>query len=76
VDTYEEWDNSVKRDSWPKVRGVVKNPVEHPHGAGKEQHTGKVFHRMVSQASRNMGLVEVLKGDSLKLNRRSSPSAI
>merc|ERR1711879_1089849 len=22
----------VKRNCWPKVRGVAKNPVEHPHG--------------------------------------------
>merc|ERR1711881_638666 len=22
----------VKRDCWPKVRGVAMNPVEHPHG--------------------------------------------
>ncbi|KAL2501066.1 60S ribosomal protein L8-3 [Forsythia ovata] len=24
----------VKRNSWPKVRGVAMNPVEHPHGGG------------------------------------------
>lgn len=24
----------VKRNSWPVVRGVAMNPVEHPHGGG------------------------------------------
>merc|ERR1712158_32292 len=28
----------VKRNSWPKVRGVAMNPVEHPHGGGNHQH--------------------------------------
>jgi large subunit ribosomal protein L8e len=31
----------VKRNNWPKVRGVAKNPVEHPHGGGNHQHIGK-----------------------------------
>merc|ERR1712158_323450 len=31
----------VKRNSWPKVRGVAINPVEHPHGGGNHQHIGK-----------------------------------
>ncbi|KAI5080954.1 hypothetical protein GOP47_0004137 [Adiantum capillus-veneris] len=30
----------VKRNCWPKVRGVVMNPVEHPHGGGNHQHIG------------------------------------
>jgi len=30
----------VKRNCWPKVRGVAKNPVEHPHGGGNHQHVG------------------------------------
>ncbi|GFQ04202.1 60S ribosomal protein l8-1 [Phtheirospermum japonicum] len=29
-----------KRNSWPKVRGVAMNLVEHPHGGGNHQHTG------------------------------------
>merc|ERR1712200_371723 len=28
----------AKRNSWPKVRGVAMNPVEHPHGGGNHQH--------------------------------------
>merc|ERR1712007_206136 len=31
----------TKRTSWPKVRGVAMNPVEHPHGGGNHQHIGK-----------------------------------
>lgn len=30
----------VKRNCWPKVRGVAMNPVEHPHGGGNHQHIG------------------------------------
>jgi large subunit ribosomal protein L8e len=30
----------VKRNRWPKVRGVAMNPVEHPHGGGNHQHIG------------------------------------
>mmetsp|Transcript_5159 Transcript_5159/g.10915 ORF Transcript_5159/g.10915 Transcript_5159/m.10915 type:complete len:254 (-) Transcript_5159:71-832(-) len=32
---------AVKRNSWPKIRGVAKNPVEHPFGGGNHQHIGK-----------------------------------
>ena len=30
----------VKRNSWPKTRGVAMNPVEHPFGGGNHQHIG------------------------------------
>lgn len=30
----------AKRNSWPHVRGVAMNPVEHPHGGGNHQHVG------------------------------------
>mmetsp|Transcript_19818 Transcript_19818/g.25514 ORF Transcript_19818/g.25514 Transcript_19818/m.25514 type:complete len:254 (+) Transcript_19818:93-854(+) len=32
---------AVKRNCWPKMRGVAKNPVEHPFGGGNHQHIGK-----------------------------------
>jgi len=32
---------SKGKKNWPKVRGVAKNPVEHPHGGGNHQHVGK-----------------------------------
>jgi len=31
---------AVKRNCWPKIRGVAKNPVEHPFGGGNHQHIG------------------------------------
>ncbi|KAF7149862.1 hypothetical protein RHSIM_Rhsim02G0126500 [Rhododendron simsii] len=30
----------MKRNCWPKVRGVAMNPVEHPHGGGNHRHIG------------------------------------
>ncbi|KAK4318502.1 hypothetical protein Pmani_010491 [Petrolisthes manimaculis] len=48
----------VKRNSWPKVRGVAMNPVEHPHGGGNHQHIGKAS--TVSRnkcAGRKVGLI-------------------
>jgi len=30
----------AKRNSWPIVRGVAMNPVDHPHGGGNHQHIG------------------------------------
>jgi len=29
-----------RRGTWPRVRGVAMNPVEHPHGGGNQQHIG------------------------------------
>ncbi|EPQ25786.1 uncharacterized protein PFL1_06653 [Pseudozyma flocculosa PF-1] len=31
----------VKRNSWPRTRGVAMNPVDHCHGGGNHQHIGK-----------------------------------
>jgi len=31
----------AKRHSWPRVRGVCMNPVDHPFGGGNHQHIGK-----------------------------------
>jgi large subunit ribosomal protein L2 len=33
------WKSTAKH--WPKVRGVAKNPVDHPHGGGSHQHVGR-----------------------------------
>jgi len=30
----------VKRNSWPRTRGVAMNPVDHPHGGGNHEHIG------------------------------------
>ena len=29
---------AVKRNSWPKTRGVAMNPVDHPHGVRNPSH--------------------------------------
>jgi len=32
---------AAKRKCWPVVKGIVMNPVDHPHGGGSHQHMGK-----------------------------------
>ena len=31
---------AVKRNSWPKTRGVAMNPVDHPHGVREPSYAG------------------------------------
>jgi len=48
----------AKRNSWPKVRGVAMNPVEHPHGGGNHQHIGHASTvRRDTSAGRKVGLI-------------------
>merc|ERR1711974_146836 len=48
----------VKRNCWPKVRGVAINPVEHPHGGGNHQHIGKASTvKRGTSAGRKVGLI-------------------
>jgi len=48
----------VKRNCWPKVRGVAMNPVEHPHGGGNHQHIGKASTvKRGASAGRKVGLI-------------------
>lgn len=48
----------VKRNEWPKVRGVAMNPVEHPHGGGNHQHIGHASTvRRDSSAGKKVGLI-------------------
>ncbi|CAE8689786.1 unnamed protein product [Polarella glacialis] len=57
----------VKRNSWPKVRGCAKNPVEHPHGGGNHQHVGHPT--TVSRASvpgQKVGLIAARRTGLLK----------
>jgi len=48
----------AKRNCWPVVRGVVMNPVDHPHGGGNHQHIGhpSTVKRSTS-AGRKVGLI-------------------
>ena len=48
----------VKRNCWPKVRGVAMNPVEHPHGGGNHQHIGMASTvKWDASAGRKVGLI-------------------
>lgn len=48
----------VKRNEWPKVRGVAMNPVEHPFGGGNHQHIGHASTcRRDAPAGKKAGLV-------------------
>lgn len=48
----------MKRNSWPKVRGVAMNPVEHPHGGGNHQHIGHPSTiRRDAPAGKKVGLI-------------------
>merc|ERR1711972_311281 len=48
----------AERNSWPKVRGVAMNPVEHPHGGGNHQHIGKASTvKRGTSAGRKVGLI-------------------
>ncbi|CAI4231649.1 unnamed protein product [Auanema sp. JU1783] len=48
----------AKRNSWPRVRGVAMNPVEHPHGGGNHQHIGHPSTvRRDASAGKKVGLI-------------------
>jgi large subunit ribosomal protein L8e len=48
----------VKRNTWPVVRGVAMNPVEHPHGGGNHQHIGHASTvKWDSPAGKKVGLI-------------------
>nr|CAG8551621.1 4303_t:CDS:2 [Entrophospora candida] len=46
----------VKRNSWPKTRGVAMNLVDHPRGGGNHQHISNA-----SNVSREVGLIAARK---------------
>jgi len=63
----------VKRNCWPKTRGVAMNPVEHPHGGGNHQHVGHATTvARDSPAGKKVGLIAArrtgrIRGGSTKL---------
>merc|ERR1712077_52611 len=63
----------VKRNSWPKVRGVAMNPVEHPHGGGNHQHIGKAstVWRGAS-AGRKVGLIAARRTGRIRGGKKGS----
>eukprot|EP00441_Pelagodinium_beii_P047719 CAMPEP_0197625392 /NCGR_PEP_ID=MMETSP1338-20131121/4767_1 /TAXON_ID=43686 ORGANISM="Pelagodinium beii, Strain RCC1491" /NCGR_SAMPLE_ID=MMETSP1338 /ASSEMBLY_ACC=CAM_ASM_000754 /LENGTH=258 /DNA_ID=CAMNT_0043195787 /DNA_START=63 /DNA_END=839 /DNA_ORIENTATION=+ len=57
----------VKRNSWPKVRGVAMNPVEHPHGGGNHQHIGHASTcSREASAGRKCGLIAARRTGRLR----------
>ncbi|XP_065199408.1 large ribosomal subunit protein uL2-like [Sycon ciliatum] len=61
----------VKRNCWPRVRGVAMNPVEHPHGGGNHQHIGKPSTvRRNTPAGRKVGLIAARRTGRLRGSRK------
>jgi large subunit ribosomal protein L8e len=57
----------AKRNSWPKVRGVAMNPVEHPHGGGNHQHIGHASTvRRDAPAGQKVGLIAARRTGRLR----------
>merc|ERR1712216_294838 len=57
----------VKRNEWPKVRGVAMNPVEHPHGGGNHQHIGHPStSNRLSSAGQKVGLIAARRTGRLR----------
>jgi len=57
----------AKRKSWPKVRGVAMNPVDHPHGGGNHQHIGHpATVRRDAPAGQKVGLIAARRTGRLR----------
>jgi large subunit ribosomal protein L8e len=62
---------AVKRNCWPKIRGVAKNPVEHPFGGGNHQHIGKPSTvARDAPAGRKVGLIAARRTGRLRGARK------
>merc|ERR1712002_981160 len=62
----------VKRNCWPKVRGVAMNPVEHPFGGGNHQHIGTPSTvRRDASPGRKVGLIAARRTGRLRGSRVS-----
>jgi len=61
----------VKRNEWPKVRGVAMNPVEHPFGGGNHQHIGHPStSKRISSAGQKVGLIAARRTGRLTGNKK------
>lgn len=57
----------AKRHCWPKIRGVAKNPVEHPFGGGNHQHIGRAgTSGRYYPAGRKVGLIAARRTGRLR----------
>merc|ERR1711970_1717593 len=60
----------VKRNSWPKVRCVAMNPVEHPHGGGNHQHIGHPSTvKRTTSPGRKVGLIAARRTGQIRGTR-------
>lgn len=63
----------VKRNCWPRVRGVAMNPVEHPHGGGNHQHIGHPSTvKRSTPAGRKVGLIAARRTGRLRGGNKGS----
>merc|ERR1711971_791185 len=63
----------AKRNSWPKVRGVAMNPVEHPHGGGNHQHIGKASTvKRGTSAGRKVGLIAARRTGRIRGGKKNN----
>merc|ERR1711860_307644 len=63
----------AKRNSWPKVRGVAMNPVEHPHGGGNHQHIGHASTvRRGASHGRKVGLIAARRTGRIRGGKKES----
>merc|ERR1711935_1080541 len=63
----------VKRNSWPRVRGVAVNPVEHPHGGGNHQHIGKASTvKRGTSAGRKVGLIAARRTGRIRGGKKNN----
>jgi len=61
------WKYKAKRNSWPIVRGVAMNPVDHPHGGGNHQHIGHPSTvRRDAPAGQKVGLIAARRTGRLR----------
>merc|ERR1719322_2204760 len=63
----------VKRNSWPKVRGVAMNPVEHPHADGYHQHIGKASTvKRGASSGKKVGLIAARRTGRIRGGKKDS----
>jgi large subunit ribosomal protein L8e len=66
-----------KRNSWPIVRGVAMNPVEHPHGGGNHQHIGHSSTvRKDAPPGRKVGLIGARRTGRLRGGKKNMESLL
>ena len=63
----------VKRNEWPKVRGVAMNPVEHPFGGGNHQHIGHPSTtKRIASPGQKVGLIAARRTGRLRGIRKTA----